>query len=74
MALKNVKNWTTTRDTKTPVTNEMRKKRANDVADMFCDHMTWRTHGRSLKIEDLAEVLVIENIDVTKNYNGHCLR
>ena len=60
------KNWTTTRDTKTPVTNEMRKKRANDVADMFCDHMTWRTHGRSLKIEDLAEVLVIENIDADK--------
>lgn len=57
------KNWTITRNSKTTVTSEMRKKRANEVADMFCDHTTWRTHGRSLKIEDLADVLVIENID-----------
>jgi len=57
------KNWTTTKNSKTPVTDEMRKKRANDVADMFCDHTTWRTHGRSLKIADLEEVLVIESID-----------
>ncbi len=57
------KNWTVTRTSKKTVTAEMRKARANQVAEMFCDHTTWRTHGRSLKIEDLKEVLIIERID-----------
>jgi len=57
------KNWDITRESKTPVTPEMRKERATKVAEMFCDHTTWRTHGRSLKIEDLHEVLIIERID-----------
>lgn len=57
------KNWNITRESKTPVTPEMRKERAEKVAEMFCDHTTWRTHGRSLKIEDLQEVLIIKRID-----------
>lgn len=57
------KNWTKTRTKGTDVTPEMRKERANRVAEMLCNHTTWRTHGRSLKIEDLKEVLVIERID-----------
>ncbi|MFN8333876.1 MAG: ATP-dependent Clp protease proteolytic subunit [Cyclobacteriaceae bacterium] len=57
------KNWTVTRKSKTPVTAQMRKERANKVADMFCDHTAWRTHGRSLKIDDLKEDLFIERID-----------
>lgn len=57
------KNWTKTRTNGKVVTEEMRKNRANEVAEMLCDHTTWRTHGRSLKIEDLQEVLVIERID-----------
>jgi len=57
------KNWTQTETTRTPVTAEMRKKRAEEVADKLCDHMSWRTHGRSLKIDDLKEDLRIENID-----------
>ena len=57
------KNWTVTRTAKTKVTEQMRKERANKVAEMFCDHTAWRTHGRSLKIEDLKEDLIIERID-----------
>lgn len=57
------KSWTVTRKSKTQVTPQMRKERANKVAEMFCDHTTWRTHGRSLKIEDLKEDLIIERID-----------
>ncbi|MCK6600341.1 MAG: ATP-dependent Clp protease proteolytic subunit [Bacteroidetes bacterium] len=60
------KNWEKTRTLKTVVTPEFRKRRANEVADMFCDHTTWRTHGRSLKIEDLKEVLIIERIEEDK--------
>ncbi|MDR3365802.1 MAG: ATP-dependent Clp protease proteolytic subunit [Prevotellaceae bacterium] len=57
------KDWTETQTTHKKVTAEMRKKRAEEVADKLCDHMSWRTHGRSLKIEDLKDVLSIENID-----------
>lgn len=57
------KNWTKTRDRGIEVTDVMRKERASEVAEMLCDHTTWRTHGRSLKIEDLKDVLVIERID-----------
>lgn len=57
------KNWTETKTNKIPVTPEMRKQRAHEVAEMFCNHTTWRTHGRSLKIDDLKDVLLIERID-----------
>ena len=57
------KNWSVTRTSKKEVTPQMRKERANKIADMFCDHTTWRTHGRSLKIEDLKEALIIDRID-----------
>lgn len=60
------KNWTVTKKNKTPVTDEMRRNRAHEVAEMFCDHTTWRTHGRSLKIEDLKEVLEIRRIEDDK--------
>lgn len=57
------KNWIETRTNKKPVTPEMRKQRAHEVAEMFCNHTAWRTHGRSLKIDDLKDVLLIERID-----------
>lgn len=60
------KNWTVTQTQKLAVTPEMRKQRANEVAEKLCDHTTWRTHGRSLKIEDLQDVLVIERLDDDK--------
>ena len=46
------KNWTKTRTQKIDVTDEMRKKRAKEVANDFANHTEWRTHGRSLKIDD----------------------
>jgi len=57
------KNWTKTQTAQKKVTPEMRKRRAEEVANILCDHTNWRTHGRSLKIDDLKEVLRIENID-----------
>jgi hypothetical protein len=60
------KGWTQTETNRTPVTPEMRKQRAEEVADRLCDHMSWRTHGRSLKIDDLKDILLIENIDKNK--------
>ena len=61
------KKWTITQTTRKTVTAEMRKKRAEEVADKLCDHMNWRTHSRSLKIDDLKDDLLIENIDENPN-------
>lgn len=60
------KNWIKTNDRSKSVTAEMKKERASEVAEMLCNHTTWRTHGRSLKISDLSEVLLIESIDKDK--------
>jgi len=60
------KNWTKTRTRKIDVTVEMRKNRAKEVANDFANHTEWRTHGRSLKIDDLSEKLLIERIDDDK--------
>lgn len=57
------KSWVKTEGRGVDVTPEMRKKRAEEVAEILCNHSTWRTHGRSLKIEDLREYLYIYSID-----------
>lgn len=57
------KNWNVTETTKKTVTYEMKRKRAEEIADKLCNHMTWKTHGRSLKIEDLKDLLRITDID-----------
>lgn len=56
------KNWSITSSGR-QVTQKMKVDRAKEVADFLCDHMTWRSHGRSLKIEDLRRYLVIDRID-----------
>lgn len=60
------KNWTLTRSKQEPVDEEKRVSRAKKVAEHLCNHTEWRTHGRSLKIEDLQELLLIERIDDDK--------
>lgn len=57
------KNWTITQGRKIPVTDEMKEERAVKVAEKLCNHTNWRSHGRSLKIDDLKDELIIEDID-----------
>jgi ClpP class serine protease len=59
------KNWSSTETTKTPVTQVMKEKTAKKVVADFINHGKWRTHGRSIKIEDLeGEIgLKINKID-----------
>ena len=57
------KNWTVTETRKIPVTLEMKEERALSISEKLCNHMDWHSHGRSLKIEDLKEELLIEDID-----------
>lgn len=57
-------NWEITEHHHTPVTDEMKRKRAAEIAIELSKHSRWRSHGRSLKIEDLKELgLKIRSID-----------
>jgi len=45
--------WTVHQSTGQTVTPEQRFERAKDIAEKLRDHGRWKTHGRSIKIEDL---------------------
>ncbi len=57
------KNWKKTESKQEIVTDEKRKARAREVANYLANHTEWRSHGRSLKIEDFDGLLQIERID-----------
>lgn len=48
------KAWTHHASTGQVVSDEERKARAAEVAGTLCDHRRWKTHGRSIKLSDLA--------------------
>jgi hypothetical protein len=50
------KKWTDTETRKIPVTQEMKSKRAEEIAKELMKHSKWRSHGRSIKIDDLEEI------------------
>jgi len=45
--------WVNTETRGIPVTPEMKQKRAKDIAETLTNHSKWRSHGRSIKIDDL---------------------
>ena len=47
------KDWTVHQSTGTGVTPEQRIERAKEIAEELRNHGKWKTHGRSIKIEDL---------------------
>lgn len=56
--------WEVTETSRQVVTDQMRRDRANSIATKLTNHSEWRSHGRSLKIEDLESLgLIIDNID-----------
>lgn len=58
------KKWTATETRKIPVTKEMKRKRAEEIAKELTNHSKWRLHGRSIKIGDLEEIgLKITKVD-----------
>ena len=50
------RDWTHHSSTGNPVTQEEKEKRANEIAEGLNDHAYWRSHGRSVKIEDLRRM------------------
>lgn len=58
------KNWNQTETRKVNVTDATKRKRAKEIVRDLIDHNKWRSHGRSLKIEDLEEIkLKITKVD-----------
>lgn len=58
------KDWVVTETRKKPVTDEMKRERAEGIAKELTNHSKWRTHGRSLKIDDLENIgLRIKKLD-----------
>jgi hypothetical protein len=50
------KNWNVHASTGKPVTEEEKTARANEIAGILCDHQRWRTHARSIKLDDLQNM------------------
>ena len=58
------KNWSTTETRSQNVTKKMKEKRAKEIVDELINHGKWRSHGRSIKINDLENIgLKINRID-----------
>ena len=60
------KNWKTRSSTGKDVTPDDRRERAEAIAGQLCDHGRWKTHGRSIKIDDL-ETMRLKIVDYSKN-------
>lgn len=60
------KNWTVTETHKKPVTEEIKRERAEEIAKELTNHSKWRSHGRSIKIRDLEEI----GLKITKIYDN----
>lgn len=62
------RNWThhRTHGAGSPVTEAEKKARADKVATDLCDHATWLTHGRSIRLKDL-HALGVEVTDFGKD-------
>ncbi len=60
------KNWSTHSSTGQPVTPDERKLRAQEIAEQLRDHGKWKTHGRSIKIDDLRAMRLLIT-DYTEN-------
>lgn len=50
------KDWSMHETSQTPVTDGDKGKRAEEIADLLCNHSHWLTHGRSIKMQDLRNM------------------
>jgi hypothetical protein len=50
------KDWNFTETKKMEVTQKMKEKRAMEIAEELINHAKWRSHGRSIKIDDLESI------------------
>ena len=58
------KDWTKTETRGRPVTEKMRQKRADEIADQLSDTQTWHSHGRGISMEILRRDLKLKIKDI----------
>ena len=63
------KNWTKKQTSGVPVTQEMKDKRAEEIADRLSDNKIWKSHGRPINIEILRDSLNLVIEDYGKDSN-----
>lgn len=61
------KNWTVTESSRTHVTEDMRKGRAEEIARKLNDQERWLTHGRGIDMRTLREELKLKIDDLDDN-------
>lgn len=65
------KNWTKKQTSGVPVTQEMKEKRAEEIADRLSDNKIWKSHGRPINIEILRDSLNLVIEDYGKDSNQY---
>lgn len=53
------KYWHTHSSTGQEVTDDEKRRRAGEIADQLRDHARWLTHGRSIKLDDFAQMRLL---------------
>jgi len=59
--------WVKTEGRQIEVTPEMRQERAREVAEILTNHTLWREHGRSIKIDDLKNIVKLRVTEVDQD-------
>jgi hypothetical protein len=58
------KNWNVTETRRNAVTEEIKRERAREIAEVLTNHSRWRSHGRSIKRQDLEKIgLKIDHVE-----------
>lgn len=61
------KNWDETETNKTVVTEEMKRKRAEEIAMVLSNNELWHSHGRGISMETLRNTLKLRIDDFDQN-------
>lgn len=61
------KNWKVTETNGIEVDDNLREKRAEEIASKLSNHSLWKSHGRSLKIDTLRNELQLKIEDIGDN-------
>ena len=67
------KDWTVTETQETPVTEDMKKERAEEIAALLNDPERWHSHGRAIDMKTLQEEvgLKIDNLEENTSLHNH---
>jgi hypothetical protein len=65
------KDWIETEQTKKPVDDEMRRKRAREIAHALSDNTRWKSHGRPIPMKVLTDQLNLRINDLGANPELH---